>query len=103
RPVPLGRGYRYSDLAVLFPLAAVAGYGSVLVVALYLASPEVTVHYRFPLRLWLMCPLLLYWFSRMLVLASRNELHHDPIMFALGDRISWLTAAVAAAIIVVSV
>jgi 4-hydroxybenzoate polyprenyltransferase len=102
-PAPAGRGYRYGDLAVLFPLAAAACYGSVLVVALYLASPEVVVLYRHPLRLWLLCPLLLYWVSRVLVLASRNELHHDPVTFALTDRISWQAGAVALGIILVAI
>jgi 4-hydroxybenzoate polyprenyltransferase len=100
---PSGRGYRYGDLTVLFPLAAAACYGSVLVVALYLASPEVIVLYRHPLRLWLLCPLLLYWVSRVLVLASRNELHHDPVTFALTDRISWRAGAVALGIVLVAI
>jgi 4-hydroxybenzoate polyprenyltransferase len=103
RSVSVGRGYRAGDLAVLFPLAAAAGYGAVLVVALYLSSPEVVALYAHPLRLWLLCPLLLYWISRMLVLASRNELHHDPVTFALTDRISILTGVVAAAIIAAAI
>jgi 4-hydroxybenzoate polyprenyltransferase len=103
KAVPAGRGYRYTDLAILFPLAAAAGYGAVLVVGLYLASPEVVALYRHPLRLWLICPLLLYWISRVLVLAGRNELHHDPIAFALTDRISWMTGALAAVIVMVAI
>ena len=102
KPAPPGRGYRPGDLAVLFPLTAAAGYSAVLVVALYLASPEVVPLYTHPTRMWLMCPLLLYWISRVLVLSSRNELHDDPVIFALTDRISWLTGLVAAAIIAVS-
>jgi 4-hydroxybenzoate polyprenyltransferase len=103
KSAPHGRGYRHGDTAVLFPLAAAAGYGSVLVVALYLSSPEVAALYAHPLRLWLLCPLLLYWISRILVLASRNELHHDPVSFALSDRISLLTGVVAAAIIAAAI
>jgi 4-hydroxybenzoate polyprenyltransferase len=103
KSAPLGRGYRHGDTAVLFPLAAAAGYGAVLVVALYLSSPEVVALYTHPLRLWLLCPLLLYWISRILVLASRNELHHDPVSFALTDRISLLTGVAAAAVIAVAI
>lgn len=98
-----GRGYRTGDLTVLFPLAAAAGYGAVLVFALYLYSPEVTVLYARPDWMWLMCPLLLYWISRVLVLCSRDELHDDPVIFALTDRVSWATGLVGAAIIAVSV
>lgn len=103
KPAPLGRGYMIQDLAVLFPLAAAAGYGSVLVVTLYLSSPEVTQLYTHPMRMWLICPLLLYWISRVLVISNRNELHDDPVIFALTDRISWAVGALVAVIIAVSV
>jgi 4-hydroxybenzoate polyprenyltransferase/phosphoserine phosphatase len=98
----LGRGYRPGDLDALMPLAAAAGYGAVLVVTLYLASPEVARLYSHPFRMWLICPALLYWISRVLVLSSRDEMHDDPVVFALTDRVSWLTGAYAAAIIAVS-
>lgn len=100
---PPGRGYTTGDLAVLFPLAAAAGYGAVLVVALYLASPEVMPLYTHPSRMWLVCPLLLYWISRVLVLSSRNDLHDDPVIFALTDRVSWMTGALVAGVIAVSI
>lgn len=98
-----GREYRAEDLDVLLPLAAASGYGAVLVVSLYLSSPEVVAIYSHPDRLWLICPLLLYWVSRVLVLSNRNELHDDPVVFALKDPISWLTGAIAAIIIAVSI
>lgn len=85
----IGRGYRVADLAVLFPAALAAGYGAILVVALYMASPEVAALYRHPTRLWLLYPLLLYWITRMILLSSRNEMHDDPVVFALTDRVSW--------------
>ncbi|HEX5262331.1 MAG TPA: UbiA family prenyltransferase, partial [Phenylobacterium sp.] len=99
----MGRGYRIDDLAILFPLAAAAGYGSVFVVALYMSSPEVRVLYHYPDRLWLMCPLLLYWISRVLMLANRGELHDDPVVFALTDRKSWITGALMGAVVAVSI
>jgi 4-hydroxybenzoate polyprenyltransferase len=98
-----GRGYRVEDLDVLFPLGAAAGYGAVFVVMLYLYSPEMAALYTHPNRLWLICPLLLYWISRVLVLARRGELHDDPVVFALTDRISWLTGACAAAVIAAAI
>ena len=103
RTAPPGRGYQIEDLAVLFPLAAAAGYASVLVVTLYLASPEVIELYRHPQRMWLICPLLLYWISRVLLIANRNGLHDDPVIFALTDRVSWLVGALVAALILVSI
>ena len=53
----MGRSYRVEDLQVLLPLAAAAGYGAVLVVALYLSSPDVRPLYAHPGRMWLICPL----------------------------------------------
>ncbi len=97
-----GRNYRVSDLAILMPLAAAAGYGAVLVFTLYLSSSEVRGLYAHPERMWLICPLLLYWISRILLLSNRNEMHDDPVVFALTDRVSWYVAAAAAVVIAIS-
>lgn len=97
-----GRNYRVADLAMLMPLAAAAGYGAVLVVALYLSSDEVRALYAHPTRMWLICPLILYWISRVLLLSNRNEMHDDPVVFALTDRVSWYVAAAAAVVIAIS-
>jgi 4-hydroxybenzoate polyprenyltransferase len=88
-----GRAYRGEDMNVLLSLGSAAGYGAVLVVALYLSSPEVAVLYAHPERLWPVCPMLLYWISRMLILANRGEMDDDPIIFSVRDRMSWLTGA----------
>lgn len=100
---PPGRGYAIKDLAMLLPLGAAAGYASVMVVMLYLSSPQIIALYAHPLRMWLICPLLIYWISRTLMLANRNKMHDDPIIFAMTDKISWLTGGVAAIIIAVSI
>ena len=38
--------------------------------------------------LWLTCPLLLYWITRLWFLAKRAELHEDPVVFAVTDKVS---------------
>ena len=98
----VGRGYRVDDLGVLVPLAAAAGYAAVLVVTLYLSSEEVTALYRHPARMWLICPLLIYWISRVLVLSHRGDLHDDPVIFALTDKVSWLTGVGVAGVVALS-
>jgi 4-hydroxybenzoate polyprenyltransferase len=90
---PMGRGYRFEDLNALLAFGAAAGYGAVFVVALYLSSPEVSALYADPNRLWLVCPVLLYWITRIFVIANRGDLHEDPLVFALTDRISWAAGA----------
>ena len=98
-----GRAWRAADLPVAAALGAASGVASVIVFALYIQSPEVSLRYDQPEFLWLICPLLIYWLGRMTLLANRGAVDHDPVEFTLKDRTSWLTgvgvlAAFAAAI-----
>lgn len=89
---PRNRNYKVGDLPVIGALAAASGYSAVIVFALYLASPAVRLLYTRPYVLWLACPLLLYWISRMLMLCHRRMLDDDPMIFAWRDGVSRLTA-----------
>jgi len=91
-----GRGYRKEDLPLLGSLASASGYLSVLVLALYLQSPEVTRVYSNPPLLWAACLLILVWISRILMIANRGEMHDDPVVFAMRDKFSWAVVALAA-------
>jgi hypothetical protein len=42
------------------------------------------------MALWLVCPFLLYWISRMWLKAHRGRMSSDPLVFALKDRVSHL-------------
>lgn len=95
RDAAKGRGYFAGDLEQLANLGAAAGYISVLVLALYISSEEVTIHYSHPGLLWLVCPPLLYWVSRVWLIAHRGQMHHDPIVFAIKDRASYLVGLLA--------
>ena len=86
----VGRGYRAIDLELIGQLGASSGYISVLVLALYINSSQVVTLYHRPSLLWLVCPILLYWISRVWLIAHRGELHEDPIVFAIHDRASYL-------------
>lgn len=98
-----GRGYEVTDLATIQSLGAAAGYCAVLVLALYINSSEVRVKYAHPDMIWLLCPLLLYWISRMWQRAGRGQMHDDPIVFALKDRVSlWVGGASIAVILAAS-
>ena len=93
-----GRSYRPVDLDALMSLGAASGYLSVLVLALYINSGSVRDLYTHPEVIWLLCPLLLYWVSRIWLLARRGELHYDPLVFACRDPASWAVAALGMAV-----
>ena len=84
------RGYREQDAAVLQQFGVTSGYLSVLVLALYVNGTDVTRLYRHPQVIWLACPMLLFWISRVWFLASRGKLSEDPVVFAARDPISYL-------------
>ena len=89
----LNRNYEAGDYAMLSSLGAASGYTAVLVLALYINSDDVVLQYRHPMAFWLLCPLLLYWISRVWLLTGRGQMHDDPVVFALRDRVSrWLAA-----------
>ncbi|WP_233809287.1 UbiA family prenyltransferase [Paraburkholderia sp. HP33-1] len=99
KPEAAGRGYRCDDLALLESLGTGAGYMSVLVLALYINNPVVETLYRHPKVLWGLCPLMLYWITRVWIVSHRGEMHDDPVMFALRDRTSLLIGVLAAIVI----
>ena len=82
---------------MLAAIGAAASFGSVIVLALYIRSPEVDALYSRPEFLWLLCPLLVYWLGRMTLLANRGAVDDDPVVFTLRDRTSWLTGLAMAA------
>jgi 4-hydroxybenzoate polyprenyltransferase len=86
-----GRGYHSEDDSMISSFGAASGYIAVLVFALYVNSPEITELYTTPHILWLACPILLYWISRVWILAHRGEMHDDPIVFAVKDLQSIVT------------
>jgi 4-hydroxybenzoate polyprenyltransferase len=97
-PATLGRGYLTDDFPIVMALGAASGYLGVLILALYIHSPDVTVLYPHAARLWLLCPLLLYWFSRIWLLTHRGEVDADPVAFALKDRPGYVIGALGLAI-----
>jgi 4-hydroxybenzoate polyprenyltransferase/phosphoserine phosphatase len=84
----LGRGYRVEDLAVLQSFGTASGYLSVLVLALYINSPDIQALYHRPKVIWMLCVLVLYWISRVWMVAHRGGMHDDPVVYALRDRVS---------------
>jgi len=83
-----GRGYHTADLPIISMMAIASGYVSVLVMALYVNSPEVLILYPAPAALWGISGVLLFWITRTIMLAHRGQMHDDPLVYAVKDRIS---------------
>ena len=75
------------------------GMISVLVLCLFISSADVRLLYRTPGLLWLMCPVMFYWISRIWFLARRGELDEDPVLFATRDPRSYVAGILALIII----
>ncbi|MFT5489064.1 MAG: 4-hydroxybenzoate polyprenyltransferase [Paracoccaceae bacterium] len=88
-----GRAYLADDLPIVSMMALSSGYISVLVISLYIDSETVQRLYGAPSLLWGVCPILLYWVSRMAMMAHRGNIKDDPILYALRDWISLLCGA----------
>jgi 4-hydroxybenzoate polyprenyltransferase len=83
------RSYVVDDLTVLSAIAVAAAFNSVTVYAIFIGSPEVKQAYSNSQVLWLITPILIYWLARMMLLAHRNKITVDPVLFALRDLHSW--------------
>ncbi|MGE3532893.1 MAG: UbiA family prenyltransferase [Steroidobacteraceae bacterium] len=94
-----GRGYSAVDLETVRVIGVTSGMMAVLVFAMYISSPAVSLLYRSPQILWLLSPLLIYWIARIWFLAARDEVDHDPVVFALMDARSYGVGACAALIL----
>jgi 4-hydroxybenzoate polyprenyltransferase/soluble P-type ATPase len=97
------RGYLCSDVQPLIAQASASAYMALLVLALYVNSPQVQTLYRRPWVLWLLCPSLVYWFNRIIMLANRGDVDIDPILFAFRDKASWLVGMAAGLLFILAI
>ena len=86
-----GSKYLPEDFTVMIAFGAASSVASVVIFTLYIQSLKVSGNFSRPELMWLICPLLIYWSGRMILLANRGNVNNDPLVFAMGDRTSWLT------------
>ena len=97
----VGRNYRIEDMQIIVSAGLASGYISVLIFFLYIAnSVKVNQLYKNPDYLWFIGPMLIYWLTRIWILAQRGELHSDPVHFAVKDPVSWTIGFLSVALIV---
>jgi len=100
RQSTVGRDYQTADIPVMLASGVSTGFISIMIVALYINSEKVQTMYANPMILWLLCPVLMYWVGRIWIYTARGQMHEDPIVFAMTDRGSKLTALTLASILI---
>lgn len=84
------RGYRLSDGDVLLAFGVGSVFASALVLALFTTSADVARTYSRPQVLFMLCPIYLGYAMYLWLLASRREVHHDPVLHVLRDPVGLL-------------
>jgi 4-hydroxybenzoate polyprenyltransferase/phosphoserine phosphatase len=97
-----GRAYFTWDHLVVQTCGITSAYMAAIVLALYLQSDTVRRFYASPAWLWLLVPVFLYWISRIWVLVNRGAMDEDPVLFATRDRVTYLTALLSAAVLILA-
>lgn len=85
-----GRNYRLQDLSIISQAGIGSGLMAGLVLALYVNGREIERLYPRPEALWGVCPLFVYWIIRVWLIAHRGNMNEDPILYAFGDRVSYI-------------
>jgi 4-hydroxybenzoate polyprenyltransferase len=99
----MARGYHVVDQQIILTAGISSGYTSVLVFYLYITNSKVVTElYPNPMWLWLIGPLLIYWLTRLWILAQRRLIDSDPVLFTLKDLSSWITGIVIVCLLILS-
>lgn len=88
-----GRGYYPGDLEMISSMGSSSGYLAVMILALYIHDQATMALYSHPQLIWLACPILLFWITRVWMLTHRGQMHDDPVVFAVRDRVSLVVGA----------
>jgi 4-hydroxybenzoate polyprenyltransferase/phosphoserine phosphatase len=97
-----GRDYRTGDRELLLSLGIGSSFSAVVILSLYVHSPDVGLLYSSPEFLFMLCPIVLYWLSRTWLMAHRGELKEDPVTLAIRDPVSYGVALTMAIVIAAS-
>ncbi len=97
-----GRGYTSSDGSILLNAGISSAMISILVLALYMNSTEVSKLYHNPLILWILCPIFMIWLLRVWLIAHRGNMHDDPIIFMAKDSFSYIMFSLILAVVLLA-
>lgn len=97
-----GRGYRAEDQEIIAQAGMASAFSSALVLALYIDSAAVRELYPNPWMVWPLAPIVLYLTIRVWILARRDEMHDDPVVFIIRDWRSQLVVAMGGVMLVLA-
>lgn len=97
-----GRGYIGADAEAMFILGIASATASIVVLALFINSPEVQAEYPGRNLLWALCLIMMFWTNRIWIAAKRGVVHEDPVEYALGDRASLIAAVFCVAVVLLA-
>jgi hypothetical protein len=86
-------------MPLLMKVGLSSGLISVLVLALYVTSPQTVSIYKRPALLFVACIFLFYWIERIWFWDGRERITGDPIVFIVTDRVSYLVALASMAVV----
>ncbi|MBA3446067.1 MAG: UbiA family prenyltransferase [Pseudaminobacter sp.] len=97
-----GRGYRAEDQEIVAQAGMASAFSSALVLALYIDSDAVRELYPNPWMVWPLAPIVLYLTMRIWILARRDEMNEDPVVFIIRDWRSQLVALTGGAMLLIA-
>ena len=96
-----GRGYRTEDQEIIAQAGMASAFSSALVLALYMDSVAVRELYPHPWLIWPLSPIVLYLMMRVWILARRDEMHDDPVVFIATDWRSQIVVCIGAVLLLI--
>lgn len=99
-----GRGYRSSDAPFVLATGVATMMATVLIMVIYLIEDAFPKgFYTHPGFLWGFAIVIFLWLGRIWLKCHRGQLHDDPVVFALKDRVSLFYAAAMCVIFIAAV
>jgi hypothetical protein len=88
------RGYEESDIKLVPAFGIASSYISVLILVLYLNHHYPSANLEHPIMILILLLLMLFWYTRLWLLALRKKLHDDPVVFVVKDPYALIIALV---------